>query len=106
VIKTLMQVHAYQAKLAYLANSGAFPKISCFALRGSQHARSYVKIRSRAKGIDLPSSCSLCDPPSSWFRLIVVNRQGGVVDKSINGINATINSLANTIVICIRDKLS
>jgi hypothetical protein len=101
-----MQAHACQATLAYPASSGSFSEISCFAQRGCRHARSYVKIRPGAKRIDLPSSCSLYDPPSSWFLLIVVNGQGGVVEESIDDVNATISSLANTTAICIGDESS
>ncbi|KAF7578016.1 hypothetical protein TUN199_05593 [Pyrenophora tritici-repentis] len=37
---------------------------------------------------------------------MIVNGQGGVVKESIDDVNATINSLANTTVICIGDKLT
>jgi hypothetical protein len=81
--------------LAYPASSGSFPKISCFALRGCRHARSYIRTISRVSEVSLPTSHSLRNTPSALVVLNVTNKQGVIANELINDGNETIDSTAN-----------
>ena len=81
--------------LAYPASSGSFPEISCFALRGCRHARSYIGAILRAWEVDCPTSRSLYHPLSALVVPKVTNKQGGIANELINDGNKTIDSTAN-----------
>jgi hypothetical protein len=69
--------------------------MSCFALRGSRHARPHVGVTFRAWTIDIPSSHYLYNPPIAEVVFKVDNGQGGVVDELADDGNEMIDSTAN-----------